>query len=281
MARRDTLYVTDMDGTLLGADSRVSETSREIISRLSREGYYITVATARTPATVVPLLEGTRLNLPAIVFTGAALWTRPTIEGRYEDVKFLSSESTQDIKAIFDECEVVPMIYTLPEGRRVIEVYRDSPEPLNHSEEEFVEERRYLPLKRFHLHSPLPQEVASRVILFFALGPKEGIEIVARRVAQTIPCYISFYNDNLRPDVAMLEIFAPGVSKAKAVEEMAERLGVKRIVVFGDNLNDLPMFEVATESIAVENALEEVKAKASQVIPANIYSSVARFIEED
>lgn len=48
MARHDTLYVSDMDGTLLGADSRVSELSREIISGLSRQGHNITVATART-----------------------------------------------------------------------------------------------------------------------------------------------------------------------------------------------------------------------------------------
>ena len=71
-----TLYVSDMDGTLLGRDSRVSAASAEIISDLSRRGALITVATARTAATVVPLLSSTFTLPPAIVMTGVAFWNR-------------------------------------------------------------------------------------------------------------------------------------------------------------------------------------------------------------
>ena len=65
-----TLYVSDMDGTLLGTDSRVSCETAEIVSGLSRCGTAITVATARTPATVDVLLEDTYTSIPAIVMTG-------------------------------------------------------------------------------------------------------------------------------------------------------------------------------------------------------------------
>lgn len=75
------LFVTDLDGTLLNADSKVSQESAEIISSLSREGALITVATARTPATVEPLLCETATSIPAIVMTGAAMWDRK--EKRY------------------------------------------------------------------------------------------------------------------------------------------------------------------------------------------------------
>ncbi len=51
------LFVTDLDGTLLNRDSRVSDESARIISMLSRRGVMITVATARTPATVDTLLK--------------------------------------------------------------------------------------------------------------------------------------------------------------------------------------------------------------------------------
>ena len=86
-----TLYVSDMDGTLLGADSRVSPRSAEIISRLSRRGALITVATARTPATVVPLLADTYTSIPAIVMTGAAMWNRDTAS--YEEIQFIDRKS--------------------------------------------------------------------------------------------------------------------------------------------------------------------------------------------
>ncbi len=85
------LYVTDMDGTLLGRDSRVSSRSAEIISRLSKSGVPVTVATARTPATVEMLLEDTYINIPAIVMTGAAMWDR--VSQRYMDVMYPEADA--------------------------------------------------------------------------------------------------------------------------------------------------------------------------------------------
>lgn len=52
-----TLYITDMDGTLLGDDGLVPAESARIISELSHAGAMISVATARTPATVEKLLK--------------------------------------------------------------------------------------------------------------------------------------------------------------------------------------------------------------------------------
>ena len=62
-----------MDGTLLARDGKVNARSAEIISRLSRRGALVTVATARTPATVEELLADTYTDIPAIVMTGAAV----------------------------------------------------------------------------------------------------------------------------------------------------------------------------------------------------------------
>lgn len=66
MKKPKTLYVSDLDGTLLSTDSHISQRSSEIISDLTAQGALITVATARTPATVVPLLANTRTAAPAI-----------------------------------------------------------------------------------------------------------------------------------------------------------------------------------------------------------------------
>ena len=55
-----TLYITDLDGTLLNADSKVSEESVRLINEAVEAGAMFAAATARTPATVDPLLEGIR-----------------------------------------------------------------------------------------------------------------------------------------------------------------------------------------------------------------------------
>ena len=82
-----TVYVSDLDGTLLDAGSRLSDESAAIISGLTARGALITVATARTPATVEPLLADAPTALPAIVMTGAALWDRR--HRRYVDTKLI------------------------------------------------------------------------------------------------------------------------------------------------------------------------------------------------
>ena len=58
-------------------------------------------------------------------------------------------------------------------------------------------------------------------------------------------------------------------------------MGADRLTVFGDNLNDIPMMQVADCAIAVENALPEVKAAAHETIGPNTSDSVARYILKD
>jgi hydroxymethylpyrimidine pyrophosphatase-like HAD family hydrolase len=92
-----------------------------------------------------------------------------------------------------------------------------------------------------------------------------------------VSCYVDIFGEK----TGLLELFAPGVSKAEAVKQLAQDVEADRVVVFGDNLNDIPMMQVADVAIAVENALPEVKAIAHKVIGANTTDAVARFIEED
>ena len=51
------------------------------------------------------------------------------------------------------------------------------------------------------------------------------------------------------------------------------------MVVFGDSINDLPMFKIADESYAVSNAIDELKDAATAVIGSNDEDSVALFLE--
>jgi hydroxymethylpyrimidine pyrophosphatase-like HAD family hydrolase len=72
-------------------------------------------------------------------------------------------------------------------------------------------------------------------------------------------------------------------TKDRAIETLRENYGLKdrELVVFGDQTNDVKMFEVAHRGIAVANAVESLKKKASQVIGSNDEDSVVRFLERD
>ncbi len=133
-------------------------------------------------------------------------------------------------------------------------------------------------LKRFHLDQQPTRW--NHVALFFAIGPVRSVERVTKELAGGTDCAAAWYPDIMMPDTGLVDLYAPGVSKAHAVKELAGRTGADEIVVFGDNLNDLPMMRVADVAVAMENALPEVKAEADVVIGRNTEDSVPKFVME-
>ena len=51
-----------------------------------------------------------------------------------------------------------------------------------------------------------------------------------------------------------------------------------QLVVFGDNLNDLPMIEIADYSLAPANALDAVKEKVNYVLDDCDHDGVAKYL---
>ena len=57
-------------------------------------------------------------------------------------------------------------------------------------------------------------------------------------------------------------------------------MGDASLVVFGDEVNDIPLFRVATHAVAVANASPDLKLHATQVIGPNQEDSVVRYIRD-
>ena len=69
-----TLYISDMDGTLLTPAGTVSQTTTVILNRLMAQGLRFTVATARTPLSALPLLRDIPIRDPMILLNGAVCY---------------------------------------------------------------------------------------------------------------------------------------------------------------------------------------------------------------
>jgi len=81
---------------------------------------------------------------------------------------------------------------------------------------------------------------------------------------------------------ALLEVTAPGVTKATGVQALADRYGIRmsEVIAVGDNLNDLPLLRVAGHAVAMGNASPEVQQVADVVTDTNDRDGVAAFLEE-
>lgn len=266
-----------MDGTLLDNEGHVSHATREMLGQIAGRGITFSVATARTPATVEVILDGTPTANDLVVMTGAALWDRA--KARFKGIRLLPQHDVEMMLKTFRRARLFPFCYVLAEDGTHLNVYHAG-KKLNAAEAAFVEIRKDLRLKTFHLGQCCPRESLQNIVLFFAMGGKRAIVEVANKLRKHTRCYVSYYKDTYLPDVWLLEIFAPGVSKAKAIKRLKAQLGAERVVAFGDNLNDIAMLQAADVAVAVDNALPEVKAVADVVIGPNTSDSVARYILE-
>lgn len=78
-----------------------------------------------------------------------------------------------------------------------------------------------------------------------------------------------------------VELTAPGVTKGSAVAWLAARLGIglQQVMVAGDSLNDLSMFELDCLKVAMGNAEDAIKERASFVTASHMDDGVALAVE--
>ena len=79
----------------------------------------------------------------------------------------------------------------------------------------------------------------------------------------------------------LIEVSAPGVTKATGLAEVAERFEVAQqdVVAFGDMPNDVPMLRWAGHGVAMANAHPDVLAVADEVTAAHSEDGVAQVLE--
>ncbi|MEG2677055.1 MAG: HAD hydrolase family protein, partial [Oscillospiraceae bacterium] len=118
-------------------------------------------------------------------------------------------------------------------------------------------------------------------VFYIACTGQESSLINAKRRIENVPgVEIAFYLNIYNGDYC-IEIFTDKASKKNAIIKLKEILACDEVVVFGDNLNDLSMFEIAQRKYAVSNALEAVKSEATEVIASCDEDGVARFIANE
>lgn len=272
-----TLFVTDLDGTLLGADSLISPASVDMLNEAIGLGALFSIATARTPSTLEFIMRDVHAPLPYIVMTGSAMWNPET--RRYSDVIHIAPETAQEVMNTFRRHSLPTFIYALKD--EVIDVYHYG--PLSDTEIQFLAGRDDPRFKSFHIPpegtSILPDPLDD-IVLFYAMQPSTHTEATWFDIREIPGCNPLYYHDIYGPDMGILEVFSSKASKANAIHTLRQKTGADRVIAFGDNINDLPMMREADLAVAVENALPEVKEAADIVIGANTTDAVARFILE-
>ncbi|MCM1004963.1 MAG: HAD family hydrolase [Prevotella sp.] len=272
------LYVSDLDGTLLDPHSHVSERSAYLLNTAIEKGVLFTIATARTPGTVVDLLAEVDMRLRGVVMTGAALFDFKTLN--YSRICCIAPDVVKKMIPVYRKHGVATFIYKISETQK-LDCYHIG--ELNQFEKTFISERCRSPFKTFHVppsgESVLPATFDNTVLLF-SVQPWDKAFALYEEIKESpeFPVYPLCYHDAFGSEWGELEMFSRQTSKAAAVEAIASQVGAGRIVAFGDNVNDMPLFELADEGFAVEGAIDALKEIATDVIGSNAEDAVPEFI---
>jgi Cof subfamily protein (haloacid dehalogenase superfamily) len=270
----ETLFVTDLDGTLLTAEARVSAMSAKIINELIEQGLPFTVATARSPYTALPLLGGLDLRLPLIFMNGVFIYD-PVAEANLAS-NLMSRDSAGRTIRTLQERGLRPFVFTIDaEGHQRIH-YLGARNP---SEEHFVGVRMAKGDQRFRLVDGFDAALGEQILTVIAIDAEDRITPVRTELKNDAELYVHLGPDRDTPGYFWLELCHPLANKGDAVRFVREHVGAARLVCFGDNANDLPMFAIADESYAVANATEAALVAASGMVGPNHEDGVARHLK--
>lgn len=268
--KNKTLWVSDLDGTLLNKEKKISEYTKKVLNEKIAEGLCFSIATARTPATVVNMLKEVKIDMPVVVMNGAAIYNMAT--STYEYVRYLEKDMVHVIQRLLKEKKQNAFAYCV-ENNRLIAYHGTF---TNEAQKRFYEERQNNPHKLFK-QEDTPEN--ANIAYFVIIGEEEGVRSMYEALKNYDQVNQVFYEDIYNAGVFYLEIYSEGVSKANAIKFLKNTYGFNHIICFGDNHNDKEMFEMADVGCAVANAVEEIKALSTQVIGHHDEDGVVKFIE--
>jgi len=268
------LFVTDLDGTLINSKREVPKKSLEILNKLIENGINFTVATARTPATAVEILQNLNLKLPVALMNGVLIYD--TKELKYIDIKAIEKEIVNKVLDVFKVYNKNPLVYGVKDNH--LWVYHKEFE--NVYEYNFYKERADKNLKTFvNVENYNGSLSDSNVINFVAFDNYEKIKAIAEEVKCIEGITVNYYKD-VYEDCYFLEAYSSKASKANGIKYLSKYIEYSKVICFGDNLNDIPMFELANEAYATANATEEIKKIATDVIGSCEDNGVAEFLAD-
>ncbi|MGN0468476.1 MAG: HAD family hydrolase [Acutalibacteraceae bacterium] len=266
-----TLFLSDLDGTLLNNDAIITAKTASLLNKAINSGILFTTATARTYSTVIPMFKDVNLELPLVLMNGVCIYD--PVKKKTLNVKSIKPQVGAEIVSIFEKNGKYPLMYYECGGNMSIEYKK----LLTESQKDYVMNRKNFYNKSFIQTDSYTLDGSKNLVYIVTLDKKENIESIYHEILKNDNVDCNFYPDNYC-DEYFLEIFHKGVSKASGALEVKEMLGADKIIAFGDNMNDIALFEKADEAYAVENACNELKEIATGIIETNNDDAVARFI---
>ncbi len=275
------LLATDMDGTLLTNDKKISETNINALEAASKKGVEIVIATGRSYSTLKKYIDLFSFDCYLITNNGAVIRNKVhnveksvylDPEATTEIIKVLSNENVYFHSSDADNIYIQSYLARFMEAKRFLQHEYSNPLSLYKS----------LILKMI-LDKNLKKIDFSRIAdqglplnTFFILSEEKLLlNKIKKQLYQIRGVAVTSSSEN------NIEALNDKASKGAALGYVGDKLGIvkEEMIAVGDQLNDLSMIEYSGLGVAVANADEKVLKRADWITKSNEDHGVAYVIE--
>ena len=258
------LLLADVDGTLLTGDKVITKAASEAARELETAGVLLAITSGRPPRGMEMLIKPLRLEAPIAGFNGGVL-VSPALD-------VIESHPLDDATAkhaiqLIDEAGLDVWLYPPDDW------FIHDPNAPHVEREAWTVKFDAKTVERFSA-----ADIAKAVKI---VGVSDDLDKVAA-CEREVQAALGDQASAARSQPYYLDVTNAKANKGEVVRTLARRLGlpVKSIATIGDMPNDTLMFGVGGFAIAMDNASDEVKAKASAVTASNENEGFAKAVRD-
>lgn len=256
------VVVSDLDGTLLNPQHKISDYTKSIFQELHNQNYLIVVATGRHHLDAMAIIEKLEVPVYLVSSNGAR------IHSPNKEELFAFNLESDIVKAALN-VEIDPEITVVLFKENVWQTNRIS-EKLN----AFQEELKYRP----ELVDYKTLEDFGAIKIFFSCDNHEKLV----KLKDAILANSSEHLHHAFSLPTCLEFMDKSIDKAVAIETVLEKQGftLNQAIAFGDGFNDVQMLAVSGKGLIMGNAPALLKETLPEleVIKTNAEDGVAKYI---
>ncbi|MDC0611228.1 Cof-type HAD-IIB family hydrolase [Vibrio sp.] len=244
------IVASDLDGTLLGPDHKLSEYAKNTLRELHQQGLTFVFATGRHHVDVAGIREMTDIPAYMVTSNGARVHTPDN------ELLFSKNVPADLVQKMIDILKSEPDVF--------IHIYRNDSWLLSRVDEE---------LRNYHNDSGFTFEEFD-----VDNAPTDGVSKVffthKFRNHELLANYEQKLNEQFAGLVTVafstpwcLEVMGPDISKGHALQVVAESLGksLDDCIAFGDGMNDVEMLSMADKGLVMGTAHEKVFAALPEI----------------
>jgi len=243
-----------MDGTLLNSKKEISENNKKAIQKLFSKGHKIVIATARLPRSIDKKIKSLDVTTDNIYYNGALV---------------KCNDGTNFTNSI--------------ENNLFVEIYKSIKENDSGAIISIEENDKWFSCQEYDYKKEFSVSEGPEILNETDFLNKRPNKILINRykTSKYIKEQFSHSCNVIETDSStLIQIMSKDASKENSIKEIAEKYAFSRnkIYCFGDDHNDIGMFNYCANGVAMGNAIDELKKVAKYVTDTNDNDGIAKFI---